>query len=648
LKYAIINKACQCLFFLILMCGIACEHTGSTCCNYGQVFRGQWDDFYLRALACIERSNFQQALTDFQSSLERRPPSKQFDRRMVRTYGMHYLDYFPNREMGFVYYLQNQYQKALQYLDHSIQTEPSAKAYYYRNQVKKKLETLKSRPGLALTEPCMLTKSTCEIWRSQMPFVIAGTAKDQHCIDSITIQKQPIWIDHAAKTVDFTKKFIYQEGKHQICIQVMNIQGVAIEKQIILNVDQTGPTISIQKGHALDSVKIQAQDQSGQMTLFINNEFILSQKNQILDYQMSWPKGDSEIRICVNDRCKNKTCGTVTYAKLFQPPEISALIADNQGLIHSDISSPSGGLKTVNIHFNEQDFMTVYTDFVTISGHIDSSSPIARVLVNETPLRIQISKNIYFSRQVNLEPGKNQVWVFAKSLSGQFQRKALHIERKIPSVYHHQYRYGITMHSLHVNGSEKKHSWFDRWLGTNQKQDHITKQLGLHLFKDFQMQGRFRVKYRGNVSDRLKESIPYQASLLGNAYSSRFGLEITARVVDNQTSAVLGIKDVYRENNGDIDLHDMARELSSKIHGTFPLTCGKIIARMNNECRFECNNKIPGVAWPMLVYRKLPAIDTQIIGNGSIAPGNEMEYQGVVVLEPGNNEIQSGDWVIAR
>jgi len=639
------------MLLLILLCGVACSHTESTCCNFNQVFRGQWDDYYLRALSCIEQANFQQALSDFQASLDRRPPSKKYDRRMVRTYGMHYLDYFPNRETGFIYFLQHQYEKALEYLNRSIQSEPSAKAYYFRNQVQKQLQTSISQPSLALTEPCVMTENNGEIWQSESNIIIRGTAYDSQLIEAISIQERPLWIDFSAKKVDFFQKMHLEEGRHPVSVQATNISGAMTQKNIIFHVDQTGPSISVEKGILEGTIIIHAQDRSKQLALIIDQDLILSVNQSTLNYTFKWPSKKSEIFVCVRDRCENQTCATITHSQLFHIPQFSGLIAENKNIVMSDtgFSQNPSVSDSIEIVFDQQDLRSVFSEKISISGKISSTRSIVSVEINHTPLPIQSGKCIYFSRQIQLNAGQNQVNVLAKTISGQLQRKIIQIYRKIPSVLQFENRYGLSMYPFNVNGQDQS-SWVDNLFGMTHKSGQasfeLTESFERNFVKVLHERHRFRINNLGQLVTQNSGSIPCQGSLLGNAYVSKFGLEITARIVDNQTSAVLGIKDVYRENTRSIDIEAMALELSEKIHRSFPLIQGKIKSKIENGYWFECQDALPKVAWPILVYQIAPDSDTTIIGKGSISPGNHLNQMGLIVIDKG--AVHCGDWIISR
>jgi hypothetical protein len=61
----------------------------------GGLFRHRWWNYYQRALGAADDRNYAAARADLTAALERRD----LDQRMARTYGMHFIDYFPHREL---------------------------------------------------------------------------------------------------------------------------------------------------------------------------------------------------------------------------------------------------------------------------------------------------------------------------------------------------------------------------------------------------------------------------------------------------------------------------------------------------------------------------------------------------------------------
>jgi hypothetical protein len=59
-------------------------------------FRGRWWNYYERGVSLADKHLWNDAETDLREALRQRGQ----DQRRARTYGMHFLDYFPHRELG--------------------------------------------------------------------------------------------------------------------------------------------------------------------------------------------------------------------------------------------------------------------------------------------------------------------------------------------------------------------------------------------------------------------------------------------------------------------------------------------------------------------------------------------------------------------
>ncbi|ETX02160.1 MAG: hypothetical protein ETSY1_04525 [Candidatus Entotheonella factor] len=67
-----------------------------------QVWRGQWWQYYERALSYAEGEYWDDAIADLKQAVGTRLGQK--DQRRANTYGLHFVEnYFPHRELGVIY-----------------------------------------------------------------------------------------------------------------------------------------------------------------------------------------------------------------------------------------------------------------------------------------------------------------------------------------------------------------------------------------------------------------------------------------------------------------------------------------------------------------------------------------------------------------
>jgi len=88
------------------------------------LFTSRWYDYYERALSYMKGECYQYAIEDLNKAIQ----IEYKDERWVKTYGMHFMDYFPHREKGIIHYLIGEYYYAEKELSLSIEQEISAKA----------------------------------------------------------------------------------------------------------------------------------------------------------------------------------------------------------------------------------------------------------------------------------------------------------------------------------------------------------------------------------------------------------------------------------------------------------------------------------------------------------------------------------------
>lgn len=97
------------------------------------VFRGRWWSYYERGTSFLAGGFHEEALADFEQALKGRTR----DSWRARTYGLHFVEYFPNREMGVTLYHLGQFDEAERYLNASLAQIDTERAHYYVDEIKR-------------------------------------------------------------------------------------------------------------------------------------------------------------------------------------------------------------------------------------------------------------------------------------------------------------------------------------------------------------------------------------------------------------------------------------------------------------------------------------------------------------------------------
>ena len=145
-------------------------------------FFPRWWSFYERGRSFADGEFWVEAETDLRRAVSMRTT----DKRMSRTYGVHYIRYFGNRELGMVLFEQGRPEEAIPYLIRSLQQDPTEKAQHFLNLCRRELarETTDLTNPIIHLDPIPQTTNSREIR-------VSGRAIDNLLIDSVLINGTP-------------------------------------------------------------------------------------------------------------------------------------------------------------------------------------------------------------------------------------------------------------------------------------------------------------------------------------------------------------------------------------------------------------------------------------------------------------------------
>ena len=129
------------------------------------LFMEQWNDYYLRGLSYSDGGYWADAAADFQEALRQRD----LDQRRARTYGLHFIDYFPNRELGITTITAANIERPFTCLEASLASVESARAKFYLNKAR---QSWLRQSRLDSAEPCPLHTVPAASLRDQQFFNI--------------------------------------------------------------------------------------------------------------------------------------------------------------------------------------------------------------------------------------------------------------------------------------------------------------------------------------------------------------------------------------------------------------------------------------------------------------------------------------------
>lgn len=144
----------------------------------------EWFKAYEKGIEAMKAENYNEAIVKFKEALEAQPQ----DKRKIRTYGMHFIPYYPHRETGIALYHLGSLKDAKRHLQVSMRQAPSKRAQEFlnkllgtdttpRERVAQKLKNARDRNQLkpsATTPPTNMPPATASTPSSASQELIVG------------------------------------------------------------------------------------------------------------------------------------------------------------------------------------------------------------------------------------------------------------------------------------------------------------------------------------------------------------------------------------------------------------------------------------------------------------------------------------------
>jgi tetratricopeptide (TPR) repeat protein/TolB-like protein len=586
----------------------AVEMTGGT------FFRHRWWNYYQRGISYAEDRQWSRAVADFSAAIGQRED----DRRMARTYGMHFIDYFPSRELGILYFEIGRYQDAKDALERSIDSYPSAKARFYLDQVRRTL-IQKSR-SLAAPPRVALSLRGGDVWTREDPVFIEGTAWDDAYISSVTINADPLYMDGSQKRFVFQSPLRLPEGHHEIIVEAVNLMGRSVQRAVTIHVDRQGPLIALEqilrqasgKGDGYE-IRGRITDAAGVSTLSLNEIPATILKDAEVPFRYRLPVGEDRLRIDAVDRLGNLTTAVFEVDKYLSWISRPILLAMADGFGTNEVlASIVGGQDRQPPELELKDWserQTVYLEKIYLDGVVSDPGQVARLTVNGSTLLSRPAKIAYFNHMIELDQGLNTISVKATDSSGNQTEKRLTIIRKIPQALDLGARLKVTVLPFDMQGDMSAASL----------------SFQTHMLDALYRRNRFRLVERDALDAILQEQKLSQTALIdqrtavhvgrlasaqsiiaGDIIETRRGIEIVSRMIDTETSDILASEDVYSETKDRQSMRALADGMAIKYHRDFPLVGGVVVKKNGKSIITDLGAETVRLHRCILVYDESP------------------------------------------
>jgi len=528
------------------------------------LFRHRWWNYYERGLSFADGEFWQDAEPDLREAIRQRNT----DKRRSRTYGLHFIDYFPHRELGIVLFEQGRIEEAEKELEISYSDVKSAKAALYLDRVRKAIIEKKQ---LAHRAPEIIAEPLKQDPDKPFLITIRGVAKSDAFVRHITVNQQEVRIDVSKQIVDFQSEVPLVPGENNIRITAQNLMGESSEIFSMVNVDNTGPVISVDdlNDYQIPENSIYVADDSGIAEILVNKQKILFKYGitefRFPDKPLSFPATD-EIVIEAKD-----IAGNITTARLPLSKTLSKLLADNSDLpIGILLAQHKNESPSIDLRHPSEDEQLTYQDYAFVDGNISDREGVRELLINNEQVLKSPAKNYFFSKRIKLNKGKNEIIVRGTTVSGKSVSQKVEITRKSLSDIRPPLKLAITDFKRTPENSK----------------EYMTHKFENTLESVIKEHGRFAI----DVADKKEDCI-----LKGNITETqtRKGVEISVDLFDIKEDysileGVKGIIDAYSESNDNIS-GGLANAIYKKLCDEIPLIEGKILPERNSNNQIAIN-----------------------------------------------------------
>jgi TolB-like protein len=567
------------------------------------LFRDRWWNYYERGLSFSDGEFWKEAAEDFREALRQRDS----DQRRARTYGMHFADYFPHRDLGVALYHLGRFEEARRELETSLAAVETAKAKFYLNRVRKAIVAANNadtaRPSIKVSSV------PADAVSNSFSMTLEGEVADDTYAEKVAVNEDPVFVELSAKRIPFSRKIRLKKGLNEIKIKSTDLMGKESEKTVTVYGDYQGPLVNV-RNYADGQKTAQGRvvlhgslaDATGITTFKINEQVLAYNKEREVDFTfaVNLEQGSNEIMLAATDTAGNTTRGALNLVyvpRLAEEPapekplyagepirvalQGSGVLDTGQHRLYA-AARPGGAAGSFRLNLKDlAETQTVYYKTMYIDGSVTGRHPVESVSVNGDPLMIIPGKTIYFNEIIELDEGENTLTITVEDKQGNTESRTVTILRRVPSVHQVDSRMSIAILPFEKKGeiSPASDIIYDNLISSffDQNRFHIVSR-GEELESVLREQKLSRtdlVDKRAAVE--LGRMVAAEAVLMGSIRETADAVEIYARMVNTETSSLLEVKDVYGQDKSLASLQYLTNGLALKFVHSFPLVEGMVL-----------------------------------------------------------------------
>jgi len=624
------------------------------------VFRGRWWSYYERGCSYLSGAFYAEAEADFKQALVGRTR----DAWQARTYGLHFVEYFPNRELGVAYYHLGQLDLAAQYLETSLSQLDTARAHHYLDLVAKAKIAKGELEDTAA--PSLDTSIHDGIMVAVRDVPVRIQASDDLGVFGVCVNGDTLPQRGSAEAIAFEDRMLLTEGAHEVCVQVYDLAGKETAETVTVQVDLTGPTIGLfspKDALVTEAASVTLEgtcvDANGVVSVALGERTLAeSQGGKRLDFTAELPLTDGEnaFVVAAKDVAGNETRTAIKVFKgkpdsaaarlwflheraphLLQFAAAGGRNAVNASLLSALVSAAAEEDITIALKSPKADRPYRHNKVLRVSGEVTARTKVASLTINGAPFE-------------PLTGAPKEVFTKGLSIDDETLNQG---EAKLPLAVHAQDDAGneateefeVTVHPVLLDSEDSKMPVAVMPFAGVDVEEADTVRLRnateSRLFED----RRFSIVDRTQLDQVLVEQQLAAAGLanagqaiqvgkLVNAHvivvadvleRGQKGIEIHARAISTETSKLKAVLDAFVPDKGNPDeIEAGCRAIAHQLAQAFPRLSGELVGVRDKQLLLNWTKEdgIQEDMYMLVVYETDPWVDDEtgeVLAEGEVA-----------------------------
>ncbi|HNT34422.1 MAG TPA: CsgG/HfaB family protein [bacterium] len=645
----------------------------------GEVFRGEWFDYYNRGMHRLRSGDTESAEGDLRRALAQRPGD--FD--SVRTYGVHFQSYYPHRELGILALERGDWEDALRELESSYQKAPTSRGIHFLNEARR-MKIIRS--DLDHSDPVVAIELTAgKTLTNQRHFQVKGTVEDDTYVAWISVNDEPVFFELSEPKRSFDEIVSLVPGKNIITVSANDLGGRSSEKSIEVELDIQGPSLSLDETRVVAGaegrrlwIKGAAFDQNG-IAEFRIAEKSLGQSDRI-DLAEWFPveSDQDSVDYFLKDLCGNETRGKIHLDGVAQGTDQGRLPEYlrepvQMGLLHQTPLLLAGLNPTIpswariaavdrgpaTFDFGRLSTLNrVYRRDFFINGSVYDADGIAKLNLDGEDYPFISGKEVHFSHFADLQSGTNTLRFVAENGKGVITSSTLVLVLEQPACRQVASRLKLASYGFAAEGNITPAT---REMTRRLLESKVAEQARFNLLER-ELLDKILLEHKiAELSEQqwptLTKLTPADVLLFGKIIEWREGYDIFLKIVNAKTPDVpINEIKIYQPRGVGMDgLYRNIKGLYYLLENEFPLVAGKVVrcdaARIITNLS-HAHRIRPG--FDLIVYRRgEPIIEDGIdygcqeddLGMATVEKVLEQVSYAVTEHECG---VKTGDFVITR